>query len=124
MQKHLLQCYLPSYWQYHSQSGLCGYCFHRRSGQFRQQHPPLVKCMWESTDSAPDAESGDPSHTSFVDPLLTQVAPNQGFQATTTVNFWPSSPMRPVLVTWPISMPMFFIPLQESLIRALMAHSS
>jgi len=50
--------------------------------------PPLVKCMWESTDSAPDAESGDPSHTSFVDPLLTQVAPNQGFQATTTVNFW------------------------------------
>ena len=50
--------------------------------------PPLVKCMWESTDSSPNAESGDPNHTSYVDPLLTQVAPNPGFQAKTTVNFW------------------------------------
>jgi hypothetical protein len=51
-------------------------------------NPPLVKCKWESTDSAPDAESGDPSHTSYVDPKLTQVAPTPGFQAKTTVNFW------------------------------------
>jgi hypothetical protein len=51
-------------------------------------NPPLVKCMWESTDSAADAESGDPSHVVYPDSKLTQVAPTPGFQATTTVNFW------------------------------------
>jgi Domain of unknown function (DUF4114) len=51
-------------------------------------NPPLVKAMWESTDSQSNNESGDPNHTSFVDPLLTQVAPNPGFQAKTQVNFW------------------------------------
>jgi hypothetical protein len=49
---------------------------------------PLVKAMWESTDGSVTDESGDISHTSYTNSLLTQVAPNPGFQATTTVNFW------------------------------------
>jgi hypothetical protein len=60
---------------------------------------PFVKAMWESTGSTttgtppvttyiPNAESGDPSHASFVDPKLTQVYPNAGFQATTPITFW------------------------------------
>jgi hypothetical protein len=54
---------------------------------------PLVKAMWESTGASgttviANAESGDPSHTSFVDPKLTQVYPNAGFQATTPITFW------------------------------------
>jgi Leucine-rich repeat (LRR) protein len=49
---------------------------------------PLVKAMWESTDNSPNSESGDPGHSSYADPLLTQVAPNAGFQAKTPVNFW------------------------------------
>ena len=50
--------------------------------------PPFVKCMWESTDGSPSAESGDPSHVVYPDSKLTQVAPIPGFQAKTPVNFW------------------------------------
>jgi hypothetical protein len=52
----------------------------------------MVKAMWESTVGATaltsDVESGDPNHTSWTAPMLTQVAPKPGFQATTDVIFW------------------------------------
>jgi hypothetical protein len=54
---------------------------------------PLVKAMWESTGASgttviANAESGDINHSSYIDPKLTQVYPNAGFQALTPITFW------------------------------------